>query len=143
MGAELNNQLFSAADNIRSKMDASEYKKLLTGIDLLQKYLSDRLLIQVVELADESLDAYDTQAKQIELYEGLLEDEDVKADLIQTIIDTLGDTIEPQSLFHKLTNRVKQNVFQLNELSSHLFVYPLVMINLMAYLIMSIYNPKN
>ncbi|HFL7215450.1 TPA: type I restriction-modification system subunit M N-terminal domain-containing protein, partial [Enterococcus faecium] len=26
MGAELNQKLFSAADNLRSKMDASEYK---------------------------------------------------------------------------------------------------------------------
>lgn len=117
MAIDLNKQLFSAADNLRSKMDASEYKNYLLGL-IFYKYLSDRLLIQVVELADESLDTYATQAKQIELYEGLLEDEDVKADLIQTIIDTLGYTIEPQFLFHTLANRAKQNVFQLNELAT-------------------------
>lgn len=117
MATELNKQLYSAADNLRSKMDASEYKNYLLGL-IFYKYLSDRLLMQVVELADESLATYDTQAKQTELYEGLLSDEDVKADLIQTIVDTLGYTIEPQFLFHTLATRSKQNVFQLNELAT-------------------------
>ena len=54
MGAELNSKLFSAADNLRSKMDASEYKNYLLGL-IFYKYLSDKLLEKVVELADESL----------------------------------------------------------------------------------------
>lgn len=117
MAIELNKQLFSAADNLRSKMDASEYKNYLLGL-IFYKYLSDRLLVQVVELADESLDTYDTQAKQTELYEELLSDKDVREDLVQTIVDTLGYTIEPQFLFHTLATRAKQNVFQLNELAT-------------------------
>ena len=60
----LNTKLFSAADNLRSKMDASEYKNYLLGL-IFYKYLSDKLLQKVVELAEESLETYDTQEKQI------------------------------------------------------------------------------
>ncbi|WP_117168037.1 type I restriction-modification system subunit M [Paraliobacillus sediminis] len=116
MGAELNQKLFSAADNLRSKMDASEYKNYLLGL-IFYKYLSDKLLIQVVELADESLDTYATPDQQTELYQELLADEDTKEDLIATIIDTLGYDIEPAYLFNVLANQAKQNLFQLNELN--------------------------
>jgi type I restriction enzyme M protein len=75
MGAELNQRLFSAADNLRSKMDASEYKNYLLGL-IFYKYLSDKLLQQVVLLADESLEENDTPEKQTELYKELLSDED-------------------------------------------------------------------
>lgn len=81
MGMELNSKLFSAADSLRSKMDASEYKNYLLGL-IFYKYLSDKLLEKVVELADESLTEYDTQAKQTALYRELLADEDVKSDLL-------------------------------------------------------------
>ncbi|MFD1173025.1 type I restriction-modification system subunit M [Oceanobacillus picturae] len=116
MGAELNQRLFSAADNLRSKMDASEYKNYLLGL-IFYKYLSDKLLIQVVELADESLETYATQDQQTELYQELLADEDTREDLIATVIDTLGYDIEPAYLFNVLANQAKQNLFQLNELN--------------------------
>ena len=45
------------------KWDASEYKNYLLGL-IFYKYLSDRLLEQVVLLADESLEEYDTVSKQ-------------------------------------------------------------------------------
>lgn len=32
MGTELNSKLFSTADSLRSKMDASEYKNYLLGL---------------------------------------------------------------------------------------------------------------
>ena len=114
--AELNTMLFSAADNLRSKMDASEYKNYLLGL-IFYKYLSDRLLVKVVELADESLEEYDTADKQTQLYRELLADADVKDDLIETLVDTLGYDIEPDFLFNVLTNQAKQNTFQLNDLN--------------------------
>ncbi len=89
MGAELNQRLFSAADNLRSKMDASEYKNYLLGL-IFYKYLSDKLLQTVVTLADESLEEYDTPTKQTELYKELLEDEDSRQDLVDTLVDTLS-----------------------------------------------------
>ena len=116
MGAELNQKLFSAADNLRSKMDASEYKKYLLGL-IFYKYLSDKLLEKVVELADESLAEYNTVEKQTQLYRELLADEDSKSDLIETLVDTLGYDIEPDFLFSVLTSEAKQNIFQLNDLN--------------------------
>lgn len=116
MGAELNSKLFSAADNLRSKMDASEYKNYLLGL-IFYKYLSDKLLEKVVELADELLAEYNTPEKQTQLYRELLADEDSKSDLIETLVDTLGYDIEPDFLFNVLTSEAKQNIFQLNDLN--------------------------
>ncbi|WP_455931301.1 type I restriction-modification system subunit M [Priestia aryabhattai] len=114
--AELNSRLFSAADNLRSKMDASEYKNYLLGL-IFYKYLSDKLLEKVVNIADESLEEYNTQEKQAQLYRDLLADEEIKNDLIETLVDTLGYDIEPKYLFSVLTNQAKQNTFQLNDLN--------------------------
>lgn len=114
--AELNTKLFSAADNLRSKMDASEYKNYLLGL-IFYKYLSDKLLEKVVEIADESLEEYNTQEKQIQLYRDLIADEEIKNDLIETLVDTLGYHIESKYLFNELTNQAKQNKFQLNDLN--------------------------
>ncbi|MDE0583245.1 type I restriction-modification system subunit M [Planococcus sp. A6] len=114
--SNLNTILFSAADNLRSKMDASEYKNYLLGL-IFYKYLSDRLLVKVVELSEESLEEYYTADKQTELYKTLLADEDIKSDLIETLVDTLGYDIEPAYLFNVLTNQAKQNTFQLTDLN--------------------------
>ncbi|MCV5768325.1 type I restriction-modification system subunit M N-terminal domain-containing protein, partial [Escherichia coli] len=43
--------------------------------------------------------------------------EDIKNDLIETLVDTLGYDIEPDYLFNVLTNQAKQNTFQLNDLN--------------------------
>ena len=116
MMSNLNSKLFSAADNLRSKMDASEYKNYLLGL-IFYKFLSDKLLEKVVELADESQVEYATLDKQAELYIELLEDEDTRSDLKESLIDTLGYEIEPDYLFNVLTNQAKQNIFQLNDLN--------------------------
>ncbi|TCI29282.1 type I restriction-modification system subunit M [Exiguobacterium sp. SL-10] len=112
----LNQKLFSAADNLRSKMDASEYKNYLLGL-IFYKYLSDKLLEKVVVSADASLEDYDTQKKQTELYIELLADDDIKDDLIETLVDVLGYDIEPKYLFNVLAEQAQQNIFQLNDLN--------------------------
>lgn len=117
MSDNLNTKLFSAADNLRSKMDASEYKNYLLGL-IFYKYLSDKLLEKVVELADESLEEYDIQEKQVKLYRELLADADVKDDLLESLVDTLNYDIEPDSLFSVLAEKARSNVFQLNDLKS-------------------------
>lgn len=112
----LNQKLFSAADNLRSKMDASEYKNYLLGL-IFYKYLSDKLLEKVVVSADASLEEYDTQKKQTELYIELLADDEIKDDLIETLVDTLGYDIAPEYLFNVLADHAQQNIFQLNDLN--------------------------
>ena len=112
----LNQKLFSAADNLRSKMDASEYKNYLLGL-IFYKYLSDKLLEKVVVSADASLEEYDTQKKQTELYIELMSDDEIKDDLIETLVDTLGYDIAPEYLFNVLVEHAQQNIFQLNDLN--------------------------
>lgn len=114
--ANLNSKLFGAADSLRSKMDASEYKNYLLGL-IFYKYLSDKVLEKVVEIADESAVEYNTQEKQVQLYRNLLADEEIKDDLIETLVDTLGYDIEPEYLFNVLAIQAKQNTFQLNDLN--------------------------
>ena len=97
-------------------MDASEYKNYLLGL-IFYKYLSDKLLEKVVVSADASLEDYDTQKKQTELYIELLADDDIKDDLIETLIDVLGYDIEPKYLFNVLAEQAQQNIFQLNDLN--------------------------
>ncbi|WP_215192782.1 type I restriction-modification system subunit M [Exiguobacterium sp. s7] len=112
----LNQKLFSAADNLRSKMDASEYKNYLLGL-IFYKYLSDKLLEKVVVSADASLEEYGTQKKQTELYIELMSDDEIKDDLIETLVDTLGYDIAPEYLFNVLADHAQQNIFQLNDLN--------------------------
>lgn len=113
---ELNSRLYGAADHLRSKMDASEYKDYLLGL-IFYKYLSDKLLEKVVEVADESVEQYNTQEKQAQLYRDLLADGEMKNDLIETLVDTLGYDIEPAYLFNVLAKQAKENTFQLNDLN--------------------------
>lgn len=115
MGVELNSRLFSAADSLRSKMSASEYKDYLLGL-IFYKYLSDKLLLQVVQLADESIDIYDTIEKQIRLYTDLYQDEESRRDLKESLVDTLSYDILPEFLFGVLAEQSKRNIFQLNDL---------------------------
>src|SRR5690625_1974164 len=115
MTSDLNSKLFSAADGLRSKMDASEYKDYLLGL-IFYKYLSDKQLLEVVKLAGESIETYDTHTKQTKLYKSLLEDQDTKSDLIETLESTSNYMIELPYLFNVLADQAKQNTFQLNDL---------------------------
>lgn len=121
MSTSLNQRLFNAADALRSKMDASEYKDYLLGL-VFYKYLSDQLLQTVVEQAGESLKKYDTLEKQEELYRAFLKDVSSKDDLIQTLKDVINYDIEPDYLFHHLAKQAKQGTFQLNDLHKG-FIY--------------------
>lgn len=83
---ELEHALFSAADSLRSKMDANEYKNYLLGI-IFYKYLSDKLLYTVGQLLDgrPDLTLEECQRKYAKHYseEGLLDE--LKATLMYLI----------------------------------------------------------
>lgn len=88
---ELSNALYSAADALRAKMDANEYKNYLLGI-IFYKYLSDKLLYHVADVEEES-DATLEQAQK--LYEEEYDDPDLQDDLK----NTFSYSIDPQHTF--------------------------------------------
>ena len=56
--------LYSAADSLRSKMDANEYKNYLLGT-VFYKYLSDHMLYSVLELLTDNADGTLEEAQKV------------------------------------------------------------------------------
>lgn len=78
---ELESALFSAADALRSKMDANEYKNYLLGI-IFYKYLSDKMLYHVGEVLEGRRDLSLEENQKI--YEENFEDEDLQEEIRET-----------------------------------------------------------
>lgn len=96
---ELSTALFSAADVLRSKMDANEYKNYLLGI-IFYKYLSDKLLYHVGEVLENDPNLplqYDQK-----LYEENHQDEDLQDE----IKDFLSFSLEPEHTFTYILNEI-------------------------------------
>ena len=89
---ELEHALFSAADSLRSKMDANEYKNYLLGI-IFYKYLSDKLLQMVGEFKKNRADL--PLEKCQELYVKYYQEDD----LWNELKGTLMYVIEPKHTF--------------------------------------------
>lgn len=89
---ELEHALFSAADSLRSKMDANEYKDYLLGI-IFYKYLSDKLLYMVAQLKASRTDLSLKECQK--LYEKHYKEED----LLEELKDTLMYVVEPKHTF--------------------------------------------
>ncbi len=115
MTTNLHTKLFGAADHLRSKMDASEYKNYLLGL-IFYKYLSDKLLTEVVNLSGADISDYKTINSQVLLYDEVTIDLETKNNLEEALIDKLGYTIKREFLFSELADKARQNVFQLNDL---------------------------
>lgn len=107
----LETALFSAADALRSKMDANEYKNYLLGI-IFYKYLSDSMLY---EIADEIGDGCEntTLAEAQKLYEENADDEDLHDELM----DTFSYVISPENTFAKVMEHVNDHSFQIVNLA--------------------------
>lgn len=107
----LETALYSAADALRSKMDANEYKNYLLGI-IFYKYLSDSMLY---EIADEIGDGREetTLKEAQQLYEENADDEDLRDELM----DTFSYVISPENTFTKVMEHVNDHSFQIVNLA--------------------------
>ena len=97
---ELETALYSAADALRGKMDANEYKNYLLGI-VFYKYLSDKLLYHVGEVL-ESDPKLPLQHNQ-KLYE---REYDTNLDLQDEIKNSLSFILEPKHTFTYILNEI-------------------------------------
>ncbi|MGX6969615.1 type I restriction-modification system subunit M [Vagococcus bubulae] len=115
MEKNLTKQFISTTETLRTKMDASEYKNYILGL-IVYKYLSDKLLLEVVEQSGEELTDYSTKDKQTTLYKKLLEDNEIKEDLLQELLNELSYVIEPNYLFNVLAEQARTETLKLDDL---------------------------
>lgn len=94
----LETALYSAADSLRSKMDANEYKNYLLGI-IFYKYLSDQLLVRVASELEEPANTFEDRQK---LYEENCDDPDLQGELKAS----LAYSIDPEHTFTYLMNKI-------------------------------------
>lgn len=101
--------LFSAADSLRSKMDANQYKNYLLGT-VFYKYLSDHMLYYVLELLTDQSDGTLEQAQEV--YEENVNEQD----LIDELKMSLGYVIEPEYTYNSILKAVNDHSFQVKQL---------------------------
>ena len=102
--SELEHALFSAADSLRSKMDANEYKNYLLGI-IFYKYLSDKLLY----IAAESLDPNfidDRDDLPLDKWQKMYEENADDTELLSDLKATLMYLISPEHTFTYIFNEI-------------------------------------
>ena len=101
--------LFSAADSLRSKMDANQYKNYLLGT-VFYKYLSDHMLYYVLELLTDQSDGTLEQAQEV------YEENANEQDLIDELKMSLGYVIEPEYTYNSILKAVNDHYFQVKQL---------------------------
>ncbi len=104
-------KLWAASDDLRSQMDANEYKNYLLGI-IFYKYLSDKMLNEVreiLEVEDENLDEIQ------KIYEE--EMQGVDADLLaEELKNNYSFIIKPKHTFTHFIKEIEEGIFQLDDL---------------------------
>ena len=105
----LQKELFKAADSLRSKMDANEYKNYLLGT-VFYKYLSDNMLYNVLELMSDKPNGTLEEAQKI------YEDNADNAELVNELRLSLGYVIEPAYTYNSILSAVNNHSFQVNQL---------------------------
>ncbi|ORI77639.1 restriction endonuclease subunit M, partial [Leuconostoc mesenteroides subsp. mesenteroides] len=109
MATGLEQQLWAAADILRGKMDASEYKNYLLGL-VFYKYLSDSELREVYEQENGQTTDFPTRSIQYQtLMDWFEDDSEELAEIIQL---QKGYFIKPSQLFY--TYRQPADRYDLN-----------------------------
>lgn len=116
MASSLHQKLFSAADSLRSKMDASEYKNYLLGL-IFYKYLSEKTLDSVVTILEESPEEYSSTEAKTKLYQQYYHNELYHDVMIENLVTLNGYVIAPEYLFNSLAEKAKVNIFQIEDLT--------------------------
>lgn len=109
---ELSTALFSAANALRSKMDANEYKNYLLGI-IFFKYLSDSMLYEIADEIGDGREETSLEDAQ-KLYEENADDEDLHDELM----DTFSYVISPDNTFNSIMHQVNDHSFQIVNLAN-------------------------
>lgn len=103
-------KLWATSDDLRSQMDANEYKNYLLGI-IFYKYLSDKMLDQVGKLLEVDDDLIEIQA----IYEEEMQGPD--ADLIvDELRNNFSFVISPDHTFTHFIKEIEEGTFQLDDL---------------------------
>ena len=98
MATNLETKLFAIADELRSSMDANEYKNYILGF-IFYRYLSEKQENYLNnELKSDGL-----------TFQEAWEDESLKTDLQEDSIETLGYFITPEHLFSSIIEKCKVN----------------------------------
>ena len=105
-------KLWSASDDLRSQMDANEYKNYMLGI-IFYKYLSDKQLDEIasnLEIEGASLDEIQKE------YEDFYQSED--ADLLTSeLLNSNSFVIKPEHTFTNFIKEIEEGNFQLDHLA--------------------------
>ncbi|KAA8372613.1 type I restriction-modification system subunit M [Leuconostoc carnosum] len=115
MTTTLEQQLWAAADILRGKMDASEYKNYLLGL-VFYKYLSDAELREVYEQENgQTTDFPDRTIQYQTLTEWFEEDAEELTEIIQL---QKGYFIQPAQLFYTYRQQADRYEFNLTDLQA-------------------------
>ena len=102
---EVDNKLWSMADELRGNMDASEFKNYILGL-IFYKFLSDKIVKTINdELKDENL-----------TYEEAWKDESLRNDIKKLSVNVIGYFLDPQFLFGSFVKKIDKNTFTVEDL---------------------------
>lgn len=104
-------KLWQASDDLRSQMDANEYKNYLLGI-IFYKYLSDKMLDEVGKL----LEVGDADLENIQqIYEEEIQGDDAEL-ITEELKNKFSFIIGPNHTFTHFIKQIEEGTFQLDDL---------------------------
>lgn len=116
--SNLESALWRAADVLRGKMDASEYKNYLLGL-IFYRFLSEKTLTTFSDWSGETSEVAQKYAQYMDpKFE--LEGVALQPSLAAYLENTLGYLIQPEALYSSLIAKIQAHTFALDDLSQAL-----------------------